>query len=209
MIENISTRELAVELAKRKNLVSLVNCDGSVDPEIYPLRAILGAVGTADSIAVRMEDGKIYGAVIKRKTGRFPNKLALIGGVVYRYEALEDAVKRHWKQDLGLHISLPLGWDHPVCMRQYAPQINGVNRSGFCHDPGKHSYASTHLVIINGDYTKTSFGTKIGGQEASALLWYAEETAPDEGEWSYDMRSTFLELLRTAKQLVAGGELRL
>lgn len=203
-LKDASTLELAQELAKRADLEMLVNKDGLVNPDIWNLRSKLGAVGCVDGVAIRRNGNTAEGGVIRRGTSKFAGKLALVGGVIARYESIEDAMKRHWRADLGFEIDLPLGWDCPVCMRQYAPQVNGENRPEFCHDPGKHSYASTHLVVItNGDGAK--FGTKIGGQEATDFLWFTAENCPPEEEWAYNMRDTFLEVLAAGQYFFNRG----
>lgn len=192
---------IAEILAKRKDLDKCVLPGGMVEGPIWSIRATLGAVACVDGVAVRLNDkGEVEGGVIRRRTGQFPDKLAYIGGVVGRYESIEAAMRRHWRTDLGLKIELPLGWSHPVCMRQYAPQVDGKNREGFCWDPKKHSYASTHLVVITSDPKNITLGsTAYGGQEASGFEWYTGKNCPPDSEWSYDMRDGFLEVLAVAK----------
>lgn len=203
-LAGISTAELAQVLAKRPDLAEVcVRPDGMLDAALWPLRPALGAVACVDGVLVFNDPahGGIHGGVIRRKTGKFPGKLALVGGVVGKNESIENALRRHFKTDLSLDIGFPLGWDHPVCMRQYAPQVDGINRAQFCWDPGKHSYASTHLVVLAGEY-KPKFGsTDYGGQEAGGIEWFRPDNCPDESEWSYNMRNTFLEVLAKAKKV--------
>lgn len=197
-LKNISTKDLVATLLERK--IELVRSDGMLDGYIWPLRTALGAIACVDGVAIRRIGDIVEGGVIRRVTGRFPNKLALIGGVVGLYESIDTAMKRHWRTDLGLEIKLPLGWQRPVCMRQYAPQVDSQNRMDFCHDPGKHSYASTHLVKIVSDPRSVTLGaTEYGGQEAASFHWYSKETCPPAEEWSYDMHESFLFCLEQAK----------
>jgi ADP-ribose pyrophosphatase YjhB (NUDIX family) len=185
----------------------LLRPDGLVDPDVWALRVALGAIPCVDGVLVRRAKGGLLGGVIRRKTGRFPNKLALVGGVVAQHESIETALKRHYKTDLGLDIALPMGWDHPACMRQYAPQKDGANLEGFCHDPGKHSYASTHIVAAQGDVADLTFGTTdLGGQEAMGLEWFHLWSTPEDAEWSYDMRPTFIEVMSKATELEGAGK---
>jgi len=196
LLAGLTTDDLVAQLATR----DLVRSDGLVIPSIWSLRTKLGAIPCVDGIPVEIDnDGNVRGLVIRRRTGKFPNKLALVGGVVALNESIESAMFRHFKADLNIDIALPLGWDHPVCMRQYAPQIEGENLKDFCHDPGKHSYASTHLVEIVGDKTKIRFGEKIGGTEAMDVEWHNAHSCPHDDQWSYNMRSTFLEVLEAAR----------
>ncbi len=210
-LSGLSTRKLAEVLAKRPDLTATcVNAEGRVDGAIWPLRKDLGPVACVDGIAMQINNGVVEGGVIRRLTGKFPNKIAYIGGVVPLYVSIEEAMRRHFGTDLGLEITLPLGWDHPMFMRQYAPQEDGHNRSDFCWDPGKHSYASTHLVVITGDPKNITLGsTKEGGQEAGGFEWYSAHTCPPKDEWSYDMRDGFIESLDIAAAAVDSGRLQL
>jgi len=206
-LHKISTLKLARELSSRPDLGSLLRLDGLLsDSAILPLRTKLSAVVCVDSIAVRRnEDNSIAGGVIRRGTGKCRGRLAFIGGTVGLYEPLESAIKRHWQTDLGLEVEIPLGWKYPVCMAQYAPQVNGKNRPEFDNDPTKHSVASTHLVYIKkGEVT---FGVGIGGQEATEFVWHTIADCPLEEEWAYTMRDTFIELLTRAEEL-AGNVLK-
>lgn len=205
-----STRQLAEILAQRSDLDQLVQPDGRVSGAVWPLRTKLGAVPCVDGVIVKQDPktGQLLGGVIRRRTGRFPGKLAIVGGVVGLYQSIEDALKFHYKSDLGIDVELPLGWAHPVCMRQYAPQMDGRNRNGFSHDPGKHSYASTHIVTYAGTHDQqVVFGVKSGDNqaEASGLEWYSLDTLPIEGEWSYDMSHTFVEVMLAAHRARAQG----
>jgi ADP-ribose pyrophosphatase YjhB (NUDIX family) len=202
------------QAARRKALIDelltlpLLRPDGLVDPEVWKLRTSLGAIPCVDGVLVRKDNYGLWGGVIRRQTGRFPNKLALVGGVVGYGESIASAMARHYKTDLGLDVTLPLGWDRPVCMRQYAPDKPQDEDHEFCHDPGKHSYASTHIVKPLGDVSKLSFGTTdLGGQEASGLEWYRIWDAPDDSEWSYDMRHTFIAVMSRAFDLDREGVL--
>jgi hypothetical protein len=179
-IKDASTLTLATELASRKDLAEkLVRKDGLVNPNLWPLRSALGAISCVD----------------------------VVGGVVALYESMADAMRRHFKTDLNLEIEFPLGPDRPVCMRQYAPQVNGENRKDFCHDPGKHSYAPTHIVRIVGDGSNIRFGEKIGGQEAMGFEWHTAHSCPPESEWGYNMHGTFLVVLEEACHLWIEGVL--
>lgn len=198
-LSNIPTLELAKILATRADLDTIVREDGMLDGNIWPLRPKLGAVACVDGVALRFNvrsGGHFEGGVIRRKTGKFPNKLAYIGGVVGKNEAAEAALKRHWRTDLGLEIELPMGWQHPVVLNQYSPQVEGKNRPDFMHDPGKHSFAPLYMVFITSDSNKISLGsTEYGGQEASGFEWYTPQNCPPESEWSYDQRDGFLAVL--------------
>lgn len=208
-LEGISTPELARALSRRSDLASILRDDGLISPECYPLRTALGTVGTIDCVAIHVENGTIYGGIIRRKTGqKFAGLLALVGGIVARYENITDAIKRHWKQDLGLDVEPLLGWDWPIAAHQYAPQIDGSNREGFGEDPSKHSFGPDYAVIINGDRHAVKLGEKLGGQEAFGLEWYSAENCPPESDWGYDMRRQFLVILNRVEQLCKVGLLQ-
>lgn len=210
-LSGATTLELAEALAQRSDLNVLVRPDGMLNTSIWPLRPALGAVACVDSIGIRKNTSQqIEGGVIRRLTGKFPRKLALVGGVIGLFESVQDAIQRHWQTDLGLEISLPLGWNHPICLAQYASRIESRNRPDFCWDPGKHSYASTHLVKIKSNLNEIRCGTtEYGGQEAAGLEWYQTNNCPPKEEWSYDMQNIFLRALATAKTLAANGTLNL
>ena len=210
-LSSISTRYLAEELAKRPDLAeACVRPDGMVDPAIWPIRTALGAIPCVDGIAVRMnQDGWVEGGTIRRRTGKFPGKLAYIGGVVGKFESVEAAMRRHWRTDLGLEIELPMGWQHPVVHRQYASQVDGKNRPDFSWDPGKHSFAPLYMVVITSDPNNITLGsTSYGGQEASGFEWYTAERCPPESEWSYDQREGFLQVVAKAEELVVARKLK-
>ncbi len=205
-LTKVTTRTLAEALAARADLDSVVRSDGMLDGVIWPLRPRLGAVACIDGVAVRYHGDAfaVEGGCIRRKSGKFSNKLAYIGGVIGKNESAEAALKRHWRTDLGLEIELPMGWQHPVLLNQYAPQIDGENRPGFLWDPGKHSFAPLYLVIITSDPKNIALGsTEYGGQEAAGFEWYSAENCPPETEWSYNQREGFLAVIEQADLMMS------
>lgn len=199
-MDSISTRQLAEALARRADLeAACVRSDGLLDPLIWPLRVALGAVACVDGIGVRRRaSGTIEGGIIRRATGRFPGKLSFVGGVVAKYESREAALRRHFGTDLGIEIDFLMGPSQPVEAAQYASQVDGENRRGFGHDPGKHSIADTFLVGIASTRSMHFGATDYGGQEASGFEWYTIETCPPESDWSYGMRRGFIFALECA-----------
>lgn len=202
-IDTVSTLELARVLAVRPDLETLLREDGLLPKAIWSLRKSLGVVACADSFAVRRKDGVWEGGVIRRGTGPYAGKLALIGGVVALGETVEEALRRHWRTDLGVEITLPIGWRTPLEIAQYAPKVNGSNRPDFGDEPTKHALASTHLVeIVGGDSARLHFGENDGGQEACDLCWFSLENIPAYEEWGYDMGPVFRRCMALVPRLM-------
>jgi ADP-ribose pyrophosphatase YjhB (NUDIX family) len=178
----------------------LVRPDGLLDPEVYKLRAAIGAISCVDGVLIRRTAIGLEGGVIRRGTGRFAGKLALVGGVVALYENARDAIRRHYRDDLGFDVEPATEW----CLsRDYAPQQEGENRPGFCHDPGKHSAAKTFIMKAQGDVDNPVFGkTLLGGQEATRFEWFHPTNTPEPEHWAYDMHPTFIEVMRMANAFV-------
>ena len=204
-LKSYSTEDLILELRSR----TLINEDGLVAPEVYTLLTSLGARPCVDGVALRRnEAGELEGSVIRRKSGKFPGKLALVGGNIALKESIEHALRRHYRTDLGVEIEFPIGWDQCAYLAQYAPKQDGANLPAFSEDPTKHSVASTHIVRITSDLNSLVFGkTTYGGQEAMGLEWYTLKDVPPEGDWSYNMRDLFIKVLTKAQKQVAQGEL--
>ena len=77
-LKDVPTSDLVRELITRTDLV---RDDGLLSPDIWPLRVKLGTIPCVDGVPVKIDNhGNIWGGVIRRQTGRFPNKLALDGG---------------------------------------------------------------------------------------------------------------------------------
>lgn len=203
MLSSVSTRALAEELAGRTDLDTLLREDGLLPGTIWPLRKSLGVIACTDSFAVRKTCKGLEGGVIRRGTGPYAGKFALIGGVVAFGETIEDAIRRHWRTDLGVEIVLPFGWRTPIEIAQYAPQVHGVNRPEFGDEPTKHAVASTHLVeIVGGDSAVIQYGENDGGQEARELCWFSLENIPANEEWGYDMGSVFRRCMALAYLMI-------
>jgi hypothetical protein len=176
----MSTDEIAAHLATRTDLVKP---NGLVSKDVYLLRTKLGPIACTDSFGVYMgENGPEILAII-RNTDEFAGKICAIGGGVALYESLEDAVKRHWKDDLGYTVE-GLDWRHPVMMNQFKPGGTGE----FYSDAKKHSLATAFVVSID-DKSSLKVGATEYGQEASGYVWLTKENFPGPDDFAYGFYS--------------------
>lgn len=199
-LSRIATKEIVRELLHRPDLRKP---DGLLEPELFKLREALGAIPCVDAIPVRRRNGVVEGAVIRRGTGEYKRRLALVGGVIAYGESVEAALRRHFHDDLGLAISFPEGqtWHRPVRVVQYAPyDTSGNVLDGFRHDPTRHAVALTYLVTLESEEVR--LGTTIYGQEAEEMLWFSRESCPVPEDFGYLLRDVFLDCLAEAERLV-------
>ncbi|MDP3771771.1 MAG: DUF4916 domain-containing protein [bacterium] len=199
-LKNIPTDALARELATRTDLRYQ---DGLLAPELFHLRTELGAIACTDAVPVRLRDGIIEGAVIRRGIGEYAGKFAIIGGVIAHGESIEQALRRHFRTDLGVEINWldPEGWRHPILAVQYKQfdRANGMDKD-FNHETSKHAVVFTYLVTIASETIR--FGTTRYGQEATEIQWFSTTTCPPEDEFGYDTHRTFLACLTEAEKVL-------
>lgn len=197
--KNISTKDLARELATRTDL----RCpDGLLPSELFNLRTELGAIACTDAIPVRLRDGIVEGAVIRRGIGEYAGKFAIIGGAIAHGESIEQALRRHFRTDLGAEINWlnSEGWRHPIFAVQYKQfdRSTGMDKD-FNHETSKHAVVLTYLVTLASETVR--FGSTRYGQEATDIQWFSTATCPPEDEFGYDTRRTFLACLAEAEKI--------
>ncbi len=199
-LKNIPTEALARELAGRTDLRSP---DGLLTPDVFHLRTEIGAIPCTDAVPIRLRDGIIEGAVIRRGIGAYTGKFAVIGGVIAYGESIEQALRRHFRTDLGVEISWldPEGWHRPMLTVQYKKfdRSAGMDQD-FNHETSKHAVALTYLVTLASEIVR--FGTTRYGQEATEMQWFSTVTCPPEDEFGYDTRRTFLTCLAEAEKIL-------
>lgn len=201
-IAEFSTEDLARELVTRPDIL---RPDGLCNPAVWALRKALGKIVCVDSTAFRFCAHNKFLEVlgIRRKTGPYPSKLCLVGGVIAREESIEEAVRRHWRTDLGCEITLVTPWYQPVCVHQDMPPApDGSVRPDFNPEPTKWNIGVVHIVRIVGNQEFQFGSTELGGQEAYGVEWLSLNTLPGESEFAYGFRGIFqccLEYLRDLK----------
>jgi hypothetical protein len=175
-IFSMTTEAIAAYLATRKDLV---NGKGLVSREVYLLRTKLGPIACTDSFGVYQGINGPEILAIIRNTDEFAGKICAIGGGIALYESLEDAVKRHWKDDLGYKVE-SLDWRHPVMMNQFKPGGTGE----FYSDAKKHSLATAFVVNID-DKSSLKVGATDYGQEAMGYVWLTKDNFPKREDFAY------------------------
>lgn len=219
-LSQIPTERLAQELARRSDLR---NDDGLLTPDIFRLRAKLGPIVCTDGIPMRQVNGVIEGGIIRRNTGPYRGTFSIIGGVIGYGETIENALRRHFRTDIGMEIEFlnPLGIASPAGIFQYhGPKSRRINSPAlpldikprgkggeinehppFLPEPTKHAVALTYLVTIP-ESAKPVFGSSPFGQEASEFVWHSLETCPPEQEFGYGTHNVFLECMSEAAKLL-------
>lgn len=199
-VKNISTDDLALVLAQRPDIRK---SDGLVRPAVWQCRAAMGAIPCVDGIVVRKSPIGSYveGGLIRRATGKFAGKLCLIGGAVAHGESIEHAMRRHFLTDLGVKIGFLTSWRTPIMNQYYPVGPDGNPPTDFSEDPGKHSYASTHLVLLATPTGEIQFGASDYGVEASGFEWVSLDNFPDEDRFAYRMGPIIRMCLRVAGEI--------
>lgn len=194
-LSEINTIELVKELALRTDLL---HANGLLPPELFQLRAKLGAIVCTDGVPVRMHEGMLQGGLIRRNTGEYRGKLCIIGGIVALGETLDAALRRHFQTDIGKDITFldPLGVKRPHGVYQYYGERD---KQAFLPEPTKHAVALTYLVSIGDD--NFTFGSSDYGQEASAFEWHSANVCPPAEEFGYQTQKVFLECMNEAVKL--------
>lgn len=110
-LANIPVGLLLGEVLRRPG--DLFNEKGFLSREAFALADILSIRCCVDGIAVRRgHAGEIEAMAIRRNTGPFAGKLCLVGGGISKFkgngqwlpESAEEALRRHFKRDLGFEI---------------------------------------------------------------------------------------------------------
>lgn len=178
-LSDLSTEELASELARRPDLI---DANGIMTDAVYKLHTLLAPVICVDGLPVRKNSGIAEAGFIRRNTGFYSGKLWVIGGRVTRGESVEDALRRHFRETLGVSISF-YGAGNVAALGQYMFE-DRYSAGNFGHDPSKYTIAPMFLVTMLSD--AVTFGsTPYGGQEASGLEWFPISSLPAEDEFAY------------------------
>lgn len=191
---NVSTDELAEEIRGRM----IEENDPFWPREVWELFTAIGVISCVDGFPIRRRERQVpeMGFIV-RNTGPYKGKNMkwCIGGKINRGESFGQALKRHFRETLGVGISLAPGltWNRPVLVSQHGPKRLQVQQGEFAGDePTKYCIAPTYLVVLKCGEGFTFGSTTHGGQEASNLLWFSLNALPGEEEIAYGGRRTVL-----------------
>ena len=187
-LTQVPNENLINELLQR----TLVDENGFVDPVAWKLRVMLGIIPCVDSIAVRETEHGREVLATKRITGPYAGKWCVIGGVISRGESIENALRRHWKIDVGCEIN-SFDWRKPDSVHQHTPLIS-VSENDFLPEPSKFSIGLFYKVQLLNDPNKYG-ATKYGGQEVGGYEWFSKETLPSAENFAYGFHELFTQVL--------------
>ncbi|MFZ2513027.1 MAG: hypothetical protein WAW63_01060 [Candidatus Saccharimonadales bacterium] len=204
---------LLAEVLRRPG--ELVEQDGSLSDPAFKLADTLGIRVCVDGVPARRnpDSEEIELMTIRRNTGPYKGKLCLVGGGVGRVdvggifvpESFEEALRRHFQRDVGLHIELFTSWTTPQYLAQDMRPVEGNIRPDFTPNPAaRHLVAARFLVrIVSDNDTEAVFGsTRWGGQEASGIEWLTEQSMPSDEDFGYGHGETLRAMFLAAKPLV-------
>lgn len=196
----ISTKELAAELISRMDLFDKEGFLSS--DELYRLRCKLGTTICVDAVPVRKKsEGAMEVMAIKRKTGPYAGKFCLIGGILKKDFSIEEGVREHFKNDLGIEIDSITPWNKPIVVCQYQQSSGRESlKDNFLPDPTKdHNIGLVYLVRLKSE--EFVFGaTSYGSQEVENVLWFSKDAMPPLEEFGYGQGVIFRECLEQAKE---------
>lgn len=211
-LQNVALDALLSEILRRKD--ELLLPEGWLTEKSFALADFLGIRVCVDGVPVRInKDGAIELMAIRRNTGPYRGQYALVGGGVGRVknengelmpESIEESLKRHFRVDLGFDIE-PIGsWQKPDYLAQDMRPIGGEVKTEFTPNPNsRHLIAARYLVrVIEGDENPLFGATEIGGQEASAVVWFAENQLPADSEFGYGHLETYKAMFGIAQKLL-------
>lgn len=187
-ISEFPTEALTAELATRSDLFDE---RGRLGDGAFSLADTLGTRVCVDGAPVRLVDDpgsehnrRLELMAIQRGTGPYAGSLCLVGGGVRRVnedghpESTEEALRRHFRTDLGYEIEPLEGWDRPHHWAQdMRPDDEGEVRPDFTPNPASgHLVAVRFIVTVTDGEQEPAFGsTDVGGQEAVGVQWFTEQ----------------------------------
>ena len=210
-LQGISVDELLGEIMKRPN--ELMNEKGFLSKLAFTLADFLAIRVCVDGIPARRSvQGDVELMAIRRNTGPYAGKLCLIGGGVGKVkkngewmpESVEEALRRHFRTDLGFEIEPLESWDRPSYLAQDMRPIDGEVKKGFTPNPdSRHLIAARFLIRITNYEEAPTFGsTEVGGQEASGICWFTETEMPPPEEFGYGHHETYRRCFPIADKLL-------
>ncbi len=123
---------------------------------------------------------------IVRNTGPLKGKFCSVGGRILLEESAESSLRRHFKTDLGTEIAFITPWDRPAFFHQFMrPHEDGNVLPDFgIESERRHAVSVIYLVKIN-EKNMIYGQTASGGQEASGVKWFSEDSMPRDDEFGY------------------------
>ncbi|HUB93410.1 MAG TPA: hypothetical protein VMB52_02810 [Verrucomicrobiae bacterium] len=209
-LSDFTTPELLAEALRRGD--GFLDEDGKLTEVAFRLADALAIRVCVDGIAARLSNkGEVELMAIVRNTGPYEQKLALVGGGVGRVsengkwlpESFSEALDRHFRDDLGYAIEPLSPWWQPDYVAQDMRPVHGEVRAGFTPNPNsRHLIAARFLVaIVGNDQEPLTFGsTRVGGQEASGVVWFSKESMPDSSYFGYGHHETYSTLFPVAER---------
>lgn len=210
-LSKVPITDLLQEVLSRKD--ELVTEDGLLWREPYDLADFLGTRICVDGIPIRRnQQREIELMAIRRNTGPYVGKLCSVGGGVDQRirhmnewipESFEEALRRHFRVDLGFEIEPVTNWEDPQFLAQEMRPVDGKVKEGFGPNPSsRHLVAARFLVrIIDEEKSPTYGATELGGQEVAGLEWFTRETMPELAEFGYGLGKTYQDMFPIAERL--------
>jgi len=210
-LQQMPVEKLLEEVMKRPH--ETMNKKGFLSKMAFALADFLAPRVCVDGIAVRRNAKReIECMAIRRNTGPYAGKLCLVGGGVGKLkengtwmpESREEALRRHFKTDLGFEIEPVESWTRPAYAAQDMRPVNGVVKNGFTPNPdSRHLVADRFLVRITNYESAPIFGkTDVGGQEASGIHWFTRAQMPAPEEFGYGHHETYRESFLIAEKVL-------
>lgn len=211
-LAHVAIDSLVSEVMRRRD--ELLMPQGWLTKEAFDLADFLGTRVCVDGIPARVNDqNDVELMAIRRNTGPYTGKLTLIGGGVGRVEgdndewvpeSTEEALRRHFKADLGLEIEPVGSWQKPDFLAQEMRAVDGLIKPNFFPNPNsRHLIAARYIVSLKDDSGPAVFGsTEFGGQEASDVIWFTEPEMPESSEFGYGHDVTYRTMFPVARDLL-------
>ena len=200
-LKNLSTKDLADELATREDLL---DPSGIMPLGIYQILMKVAVIPCTDGVAVRRnKNGIVEAMAIRRGTGVFKGRLCSVGGRILRGESIENCLRRQFRNDVGCEIKLLVPWKRPSDIGQAYPLENPLTDvwpSDFGPEDHKHTTSNYYPVQL---IDEPKFGsTSYGSQETTRVEWYTLEDLPDPENFGYDQHPKFVACLKAAEKLI-------
>jgi hypothetical protein len=193
---------------------------GMLTMPAFKTAALLATRQCVDGVPVRsnLKTGNVELMAIQRNTLREAGKLCCVGGGVgfvkderftdqdgnalWVPRTNEEALKGHFRTDLGWGIELLTPEDQPQYFAQDMKPVNGEIKDGMLPNPNENAHAARYLVAItDGDPDRPVYGEGFGGQEAKAITWFSEDEMPQLDAFGYNHGLTYRRMFEAAGQL--------
>lgn len=134
-------------------------------------------IPTVDLVVLRKDKDGYEVLSLIRKTGYAKGKWCIIGGRIWKDEAIEDTIKRQAK-DLKLEVKVipPFDYNFPALVNDHLNQ-----------DETKHSICNVYPVMIIGGEIRQE------GEEYKGFKWFPVDKLP---KLAYDHKFEILEIVK-------------